>query len=263
MLPTNRFLRYSDFDSVEDVFNVMDDIRFQFNYLYKEIYHGKPHTFGAKDPSKVTIHWSREWEYPWAVLNSDMKKGLKILDCGCGGSPLILYLAQVFECEAYGVDINYGSRLLSGPAVQYIDGAKRPLIDIRHFYVNPALLLKDRTVVVKKWDMADLGCFDDNSFDRVFCISTIEHLERDVAERSVKEMVRVLKPNGLLVITMDHNGIKKGQVLPWCEGQFQQIIDWSGLKLNGNSNFTVPSFDEIDGLYHVVGFVLKKGSKHE
>src|SRR5256885_9316126 len=39
-------------------------------------------------------HWSRAWEYPWAVLAADLgSRPLAVLDVGGGGRPLALYLA--------------------------------------------------------------------------------------------------------------------------------------------------------------------------
>src|SRR5882672_4811280 len=39
-------------------------------------------------------HWSRAWEYPWAVLAADLgPRPLRTLDVGGGGSPFSLYLA--------------------------------------------------------------------------------------------------------------------------------------------------------------------------
>ncbi len=50
-----------------------------------------------------------------------------------------------------------------------------------------------------------MGALADNSFDRVFCISVIEHLPRRKVAPLVKEMVRILKPGGLLIATVDVN----------------------------------------------------------
>jgi SAM-dependent methyltransferase len=42
-------------------------------------------------------------------------------------------------------------------------------------------------------------------FDRVFCLSVIEHLLPETARRGIPEMARILKPGGRLVITVDVN----------------------------------------------------------
>ena len=40
-------------------------------------------------------HWSRAWEYPWAILASKVNNNsLRILDVWGGGSPFAIYLGQ-------------------------------------------------------------------------------------------------------------------------------------------------------------------------
>jgi len=244
----NRFLRTSDFDDPE--FGALKE---KFDYLYSTVWRGEPHPFGAKDPDKVKIHWSREWEYPWAVLHGDVKKEHKILDCGCGGAPLLLYFIKESGCMGHGIDMHYGRKL--NRELKSIPQGDDYLIDLRHFYIDPTLLV-GKNIAMQKGDISKIN-FPDGFFDRVFCISVIEHLDEEIAKKCMKEMVRVLKAGGRLLITMDHTNYQ-GNLLPWVEGKYQTIIDWSGLKLDGESDFSVPSLDEIHGLCHVVGFVLKK-----
>ena len=58
--------------------------------------------------------------------------------------------------------------------------------------------------------------FEEETFDRVFCISVLEHLEEEVIAgkpvnfrkknldvKGIGEMLRVLKPGGLLILTFD------------------------------------------------------------
>ena len=47
-------------------------------------------------------------------------------------------------------------------------------------------------------DIADMG-FSDNSFDKIVCIHTIEHVHK--IERAFEEMARVLKPGGSILLT--------------------------------------------------------------
>jgi SAM-dependent methyltransferase len=44
---------------------------------------------------------------------------------------------------------------------------------------------------------------EDNTFDRLFCLSVIEHVPAKIAIGGIQEMARILKPGGLAVITMD------------------------------------------------------------
>lgn len=114
-------------------------------------------------------NWSRDWEYPFIILNSDIHSGLRTLDGGCKGSYLLQYCIEK-GCETFGIDLNDLS--ISGLHFGKADIQKLP--------------------------------FHSNSFDRVFCISVIEHIWNDPM-RSINELIRVLKPNGRLAITVDIN----------------------------------------------------------
>jgi 2-polyprenyl-3-methyl-5-hydroxy-6-metoxy-1,4-benzoquinol methylase len=60
-------------------------------------------TFGKTH--KLKSIWARQWEYPWAVLNANLRPGLIVLDAGCGASPLLPYVAWRYEdLSLYGVD---------------------------------------------------------------------------------------------------------------------------------------------------------------
>lgn len=57
-------------------------------------------------------HWSRRWEYPWAVLNANLQAGMRLLDVGSGGSPFPLYLGiNGFECYAADPSLDQGKLL--------------------------------------------------------------------------------------------------------------------------------------------------------
>lgn len=122
-------------------------------------------------------NWSRVWEYPFAILNSDISPGLKILDAGCGGSFLLSYFLK-HEYEIHGVDLTDCPRR-SGLHFQKADIRKLP--------------------------------FPENFFDRVFCISVLEHIWKvpgrvaDNPMTAINELIRVLKPGGLLSVTTDIN----------------------------------------------------------
>lgn len=135
----------------------------------------------------------RRTEYPWAISQANLDRPMKILDIGSGVSLLPIYLAT------------------KGHEVLSIDND-----DILMNRVSP-LLAKwcDTKVRYGEGDVTKLK-FEDNTFDRVFCISVLEHLEeekvngkyvnyrkRNLDILAIKEMLRVLKPNGLLIMTFD------------------------------------------------------------
>ena len=243
----NRFLRKSDLDLV-----IFKTLKKEIEHIYCDIFRGKPHVYGAKNKKLVKMHWSREWEYPWAIIYSDVKKGDRILDCGCGGSPLLPFFAY-HDVECYGVDKNYGKKLKSYSKIKLMIFRTSPLATLRDFYVDPSVVV-GKNITISNDDMTNLH-FEDESFDKIFCISVIEHLSVAEAKKSIEEMVRVVKPGGKILLTIDHDG---KHVNPELQGKYQEIISWSNLDICGDTDFTIPKSDEIHGTYNVLGVILRK-----
>ena len=118
--------------------------------------------------------WSRKAEYPWAA--QFVRAGDVVADIACGVPHFFKhYLATVAD-KVYAVDHDEN------------------LLDIECKPDNMVLLVNDM------WYMPTIP---DNSVDRVFCISVLEHLEPHTRSRSMKEMARILKPGGLMITTFD------------------------------------------------------------
>ena len=276
MNPTNRYLRDEDYALVSFQF-----IKKECDRVYHEVFGAFPSSYGTKRKNQSLIHWSRDWEYPWAIISSEVKKGEKVLDCGCGGSPLLPVLA-LHGCDCYGIDPNvfmnrsfllhYTNSLNSivkecreifYGKKPFVAGIKTVLSRMYHSVRRPSNLwglARDPNKLLKvniKYSQHSLEKipFENDFFDKVYCISVIEHLAERTALQGVKEMARVLKKGGLLVITMDDNG---PHVNPAFVSNFQKIIAASGLKLHGQSCFSKPVPEDVPGTYNVVGFVLEK-----
>lgn len=129
----------------------------------------------------------RLWEYPYAILNADLKPGLRCADVGCGMTPFTVYLKDVAKCDVVGFDSDL-----------YEEGYR-----FKAFGVNAAFVEKTGLNIVRS--SAEKIEAEDNSFDRVFCLSVIEHLKGPVAIKGMQEMARILKPGGLAIITLDVN----------------------------------------------------------
>jgi SAM-dependent methyltransferase len=184
---------------------------------------------------------SRLWEYPYAILSADLKPALSCADIGCGMTGFTPYLKEVAGCEVTGVDpdifeegIKYGGHGVS-----------------RTFLQTTGLR-------VLEGDMENLPLAD-NSQDRVFCISVIEHVPHAVARRGMQEMARVLKPGGLAIVTMDVN--------MWSEINRPLDLVWeSGLTLPGGLDLRWPKrrfgiFCDGQQPADVIGFVLHKADE--
>ena len=186
-------------------------------------------------------HWSRAWEYPWAILASKVnKKSLRILDVGGGGSPFAIYLEQTGH-ESYVIDpsLNQGLYFV-------INRNKSIYRNIRSFVfkfllnVTGAKKAWGKTSYSKKnsirfypYSATDIN-FPDNYFDRVFCLSVMEHIPVELWEQSIKEFERVLKPGGRLIITLDMS-------TPQANDHFYlKLVDCCSLRLIGDPDYDVP-----------------------
>ncbi len=133
----------------------------------------------------IQLYGSRLWEYPYAILAAELQSGLACADIGCGRTPFTIYLAQQPDLQVTGFDPD----LFTGD---------KPF---SAFGVNGEFLhrtgLDFRNSGMEKLEAPD------NHFDRVFCLSVIEHLDPAIARRGMQEMARILKPGGRLIMTVD------------------------------------------------------------
>jgi len=143
--------------------------------------------------------YKKYWEYPWALINLKLKAGISVLDAGCGRSP-VQYLMADLDIDVTGVDLFED--------VEW-HGIDRQLARICR-----------RKIEYKKESLGNLS-FADNTFDRVCCLSVLEHCRAKIEandkivpqssedkawqRKIISELIRVLKPGGLLVITVDFN----------------------------------------------------------
>lgn len=104
-------------------------------------------------------------------------RGLKILDAGCGEEIYTLFLAQR-EALLTGVDLSY----------RYVAIARE---------LTKSLGLKADHLVC---DLAYLP-LPEGCFDWVICNSVLEHVDEEML--ALQEMRRVLKPQGILFLTVD------------------------------------------------------------
>lgn len=74
--------------------------------------------------------------------------------------------------------------------------------------------------------------YSDKKFDKVYCISVIEHMSGEDIKKALVEFNRVLKDDGLIVLTFDY---------PTINLDFLKIsIEEAGLEFVGEVNFSLP-----------------------
>ncbi|GAB4483178.1 MAG: hypothetical protein Kow00124_32470 [Anaerolineae bacterium] len=132
------------------------------------------------------------WEYPWVVAHLGVEPGMRVLDVGAENSFLPIYLASL-GCDVLAVDAwlgSYGEYFTAQVLDRCVDGTFEITV------TGP-----DGRSGRVRWQHQDATALTlpDESFDRVVCISVIEHIPDDRA--AIREMARVLRPGGLLALT--------------------------------------------------------------
>lgn len=141
--------------------------------------------------------WSRPFEYRWA--SQWLNPNDDVLDAGAGGPhPLKYHIADICQscCAMDNVDIAAESEPRDNMSYLQHDMLSSP-------YPLP-----------------------DESFDKVVCVSVLEHLPADGIATVLSEFARVLKDGGLAVITMDVPRVT--------------VDDWVNLVGESSLNFVVP-----------------------
>ena len=114
-------------------------------------------------------------------FNTIMKKLRKMkfnlgLDIGCSGDSILAFMNNISHKV-------------------YIDLAHRPLMQFRHFDSNTSI---NHSVCGSITDIPII----ENTFEIIFALDVLEHIENDHV--AVSSLINVLKPGGLLVITVPH-----------------------------------------------------------
>ncbi|OIP11224.1 MAG: hypothetical protein AUJ96_02715 [Armatimonadetes bacterium CG2_30_66_41] len=152
----------------------------------------------------------RDWEYPHTLLVLDLRPGMRCLSIGASNCLLSVLLAGRYPEHFVGIDIepDYARWIEDSGAT--------------------AFQVMDATAMT----------FLDETFDRVFSVSVLEHIQDDGDTRAAQEIARVLKPGGRAVLTFEWGPL----FVPWCAfpvggriydtaAFMERIVEPSGLEL--------------------------------
>jgi ubiquinone/menaquinone biosynthesis C-methylase UbiE len=172
----------NDFDLLEwkNIFHEMES--------YQEEFLKFEHQFRSSEykwPGDALHNWSRLWEYPYVYyhlnnFNSEKGKVAKVVDVGSGVTFFTTFLAgKGYQITATDIDPITETDL--NRAFQVIN-------------TNPGKA--DVRICT-----ADKLPFDDESCDAAISISVIEHVVD--FEKTIKEIYRILKKDGIFILTFD------------------------------------------------------------
>lgn len=156
-----------------------------------------PERFDPAESAGTLMDAEHRCRYWWAA---QLASGRDVLDAACGTGYGTLILAEAGASSVAGID-------LSDDAVGIAQER-----------------LGDRGTV-RQGDVRELP-FDDDSFDLIVCFETIEHVEDGAA--AVAEFRRVLRPDGLLIISSPNPGIypegNEHHVHEYSPGELKELV---------------------------------------
>jgi len=127
----------------------------------------------------------------------DVGDGDLILDAGCGEGFYAMIFDQLYSCR-----------------VAAIENDKKMLDMARNW------LAKSQKISFEQADVCQLN-HAESTFDKVVCTEVLEHIDDD--KKAVSELFRVLKPGGVLAVTVPNKNY------PFVWDPLNKIREWLGL----------------------------------
>jgi SAM-dependent methyltransferase len=169
--------------------------------LFDELgtYSPERHIFGPREPPQV---YRKGWEWVQTVYGLDRLGMVKpehlAIGVGAGHECVIFWLAdrinKVVATDLYGNEgwtTDFGHEADAG----VLDDAQR-------YCPRP---IRSEAIEFKVMDGTDLGAYEDATFDIAWSLSSIEHFGgHENAAQAVREMARVVKPGGVVVIATEY-----------------------------------------------------------
>lgn len=168
--------------------------------------------------------WSRTYEYAWAV--NFLGPNLVVLDAACGICHPFKWVMTKTCQETWACDLD--SRIQDKYMIlddTYRDFGPRGAFELLE---NPEYLNKTHLVNCSICQLPDFL----PKFDRIFCISTLEHMTKIDRQKALREFCKKLKPNGLVVLTMDYPVVPPEELI--------EDATQVGLELVGDVDYHLP-----------------------
>jgi SAM-dependent methyltransferase len=178
---------------------------------------------------------TRAFEYPWVFEALGPARGLGILEIGGSLSGFQFVLDRA------------GATVINVDPGDEFHASGWPVTPETMRRLNAVL----GTNVVLKNSTLEAAAFPDASFDRVVSISVFEHIPEPVLAGLLHEVRRVLKPGGLLVMTVDlfldvEPFTKASQNVYGHNVSVKWIVEQSGLELVHGTRSELFGYPEFD-----------------
>jgi len=157
------------------------------------------------------------------VCKMGIKRGMKVLDAGCGAGRHLCEAFREEGVEVVGIDLN--------------------LEDLRKAHGLLHLMAEEKggSWLLIRGDLTKLP-FRDGAFDAVICSEVLEHIPEN--REAIKELVRVLKPGGTLGVSVPrffperlcwalseaYHSEKGGHIRIYRKGELIKLLESAGTK---------------------------------
>jgi ubiquinone/menaquinone biosynthesis C-methylase UbiE len=167
----------------------------------------------------------------------ELKEGDLLLDAGCGEGFYLMLLRNLYGCRLVGIE------------------SDQKMLDLAQQWIKPTekLLLQTK-------DICQMN-FPENYFDKIICSEVLEHIDDD--NLAVKNLFRVLKPGGVLVVTVPN----KNYPLVWDPlNKLREALGWGHFDAKNTILGGIWSYDhkrlydnqELESLLVTNGFRVNK-----
>jgi len=153
-------------------------------------------------------HLSRRLRDAFAV--AEVRPGMRVLDVGCGRGEILRHCMRL-GVEAHGIDYAEAATAMSLNAVT---AELNNLDDAAGLHVFPATVAR---AYAKKLP------YPSNSFDRVLMFDVVEHLYPWELHEAMREVYRVLRPDGRFIVHTAPNRWYDRYAYPWVR-RFRALL---------------------------------------
>lgn len=143
-------------------------------------------------------------------MHAGMRRHSKVLEIGCGCGRTAIALSKVLDGGYIGMDIERVSleACIANPALRHF---RFDLLDVQNDAYNRSGKRRAAEYVFP---------YADSSFDVIFLVSVFTHMKTDDVRNYVREILRVLKPTGICMLTallMDRGQVTPSTSFPYGE----------------------------------------------
>jgi len=194
------------------------------------------------DGDKVYLSNFRGWDFEQILEYGEFKPKDVVLDTGALQSYFSIFLAPLVKSVITTDNMAWAKRTYY----------KQSKLTSPEEWMRQVEIKSQGKVSAEIADVCNLQ-YSDNSFDKVLSISTIEHIDNDFG--AISEMMRVLKPNGLLLLTTEYNS-KQSKEYSETDNSYMRIYNREKIdKLCFGLNIEIRKTNDLGQAYADIPFI--------